>query len=101
MARNRKTALTPMQYWQKYGQTHCERLCQVVGMSYGYWKRICNLRARPGLDLARRLEDLTEGEMTVETLCPPRAELRLTGAPPMVCGNPIGSRRKSAAQGVA
>lgn len=95
MARKKKVeAITPLAYWQKHGIEHCERLCIAAGTSYDYWKRICNLRARPSADLARKLVALTGGELSMETLLPPREQLRGSGAPPIPGGNKVGNPQR-------
>ena len=69
-------------------------MCVEAGTTYAYWKRVCNLRVRPGMDLARRLVELSGGEMSFELLCPPKGSIRGIGAAPMPGGNRVGAIRK-------
>lgn len=85
---------TPMEYWQAHGVEHCRELAKEAGTTYDYWKRIANLRVRPSIDLARKLADLTGGELSVDKLLPPLAELRAIGSPPMPNGNRVGAMRR-------
>jgi len=89
--RRKAPAMTAMEYWQAHGVEHCRELAAKAGTSYDYWKRIANLRVRPSIDLARRLEELSGGKMTVDKLMPPLGWIRPIGAPPLPGGNRVGA----------
>lgn len=78
-------------YWLKHGREKCEALAIGAGTTYAYWKRICNLRVRPGVDLARKLVELTGGELSFDLLCPPSSVIRGVGAPPLPNGYKVGA----------
>lgn len=89
------------EYWVKHGREKCEAMAVAAGTTYAYWKRICNLRARPGVDLARRLVALTGGELSFDLLCPPVAAIRGVGAPPLPGGYKVGAVPKKRAAAVS
>lgn len=64
--------LTPMEWWAAHGMDAAQKLCEECGTSYAYFKHIAHGRRRPSIDLARAMERHSHGQMTVETLIPPR-----------------------------
>ena len=74
------TPLDAMSYWQtKHGHRPTPELLAMLeraGTTYDYWKHICNLRKRPGADLARRLVKESSGELCFDKLLFPRELLR-------------------------
>ena len=84
MTRKPKPAAAPavdaMTYWKaKHGHRPTPDLLamlQRAGTTYDYWKHICNLRKRPGADLARRLVKESGNELCFDKLLFPRELLR-------------------------
>lgn len=86
-------AVSAMTFWQRHGAARCARLAQDAGTSYGYWKQIANQRKRPSIELARRLVQASQGELSLDLLLFPITEQRLKGAAPLIAGNKVGSAK--------
>ena len=89
--------VSALDYWVRHGRAHCTKMALSAGTTYDYWKRICNQRTRPSVDLARRLVALSSGEMSVDLLCLPREQIRSVGSPPLPGGYPVGALPKRGA----
>ena len=87
------SAVSAMSFWQRHGAQHCARLAQDAGTTYAYWKQIANQRKRPSIELARRLVQASQGELSLELLLFPITEQRHKGAAPLIAGNKVGSAR--------
>ena len=78
-----KRGLSPMEFRDRYGIAITQEVCAKAGTTYDYFKHICNHRKRPGVDLARRLVDASDGRLDLDKLLIPKAMIRKSGEPPM------------------
>lgn len=62
--------MNAMEYWKKYGRERVIELCEKSGTSYLYWQHIANGRKRPSVDLAYRLVENSDGELSFIELLP-------------------------------
>lgn len=65
-----------MVWWRLVGSDEAKRVVEEAGTSFGYFQHIAHRRKRPGPDLARRLAAASGGQLTLEELLWPKAEMR-------------------------
>lgn len=51
------------QFREKYAVTECKRICLAAGTTYGYFQHLCTGERKPSIELAKRLEKVTKGEL--------------------------------------
>lgn len=57
-----------LKIWLIENRFSIEQFSKELGVGRTYMSRIVNLKRRPGYDLAKKIEDLTRGEITAEYL---------------------------------
>lgn len=57
-----------LKIWLIENRFSIEQFSKELGVGRTYMSRIVNLKKRPGYDLAKKIEDLTRGEISVEYL---------------------------------
>lgn len=64
-----------LKFYKKNGREMCIKLCEEVGISYGYFGGLKNQHWRPSADLAMRLANAksANGEINVKNLILPKS----------------------------
>lgn len=73
-----------MGYWRTVGTEKARQMVEQAGTSWAYFVHIAHRRKRPGVDLAHRLIEASDGNLTLADLLFSRSRVNLHQSAPEV-----------------